>query len=294
METYDPVPEVLTQGWGLLQPGVHPEPGMALVVYRPGRVLRPLFPPADRLTFGERVWGGIKQIYKVNISQHSLEWTSQLPSSGDGFHFSAELQVLCSVQDPVVVVGKKLRDARAALEPILVEIMRAQTRKFGLEESALAEAAVSEALRTSTWTEIAKTGFALERLVVRLALDEHARTHVQRIQRISWQDEYSKRCLPLIERGQWALLGVRLAEAPEALPEIIDTVRRQHSEDLDRQLQALKVVIEGDGLEGFQLEDAGKRLLVRMIDGLGLTKDAKAIPQPERGDLLPPPEPKSG
>src|SRR6266511_5079007 len=105
-----------------------PEPGVAMVVHREGRPLVLLRTPTDRLTAGEAWWGSIKTVFKVDVSDHKLELTCDLPCEAHAFQFGARLQFTCQVKAPVEVVERRITDATETLEKDLVDAMRDVSR----------------------------------------------------------------------------------------------------------------------------------------------------------------------
>jgi hypothetical protein len=84
-----------------------PEPGVALVVHREGRPLILLRTTRDQLTAGEAWWGGIKTVYKVDTTDHGLEFSYELPCEGHAFNFGATLKLTCRVKDPLSSVATR-------------------------------------------------------------------------------------------------------------------------------------------------------------------------------------------
>ncbi len=303
--TYNPIQELPSPRIGLFQAREAPEPGFALVVHREGRPLMVLRPPNDRLTLGEVLVGSIRKIYRVDVSQHTLELQCHLPADTDAFHFFATVHVKCEVIDPKVVVDRRLNDVRTALEPVLVETMRAATRKFSVEESAEAELEVTQALRERERTHGLCPGLRVTSVAVRLDLEEAARKHVRALKEaqrrhreeveklghdkelVGLQSEVarlraqldivrSKEYLPLIQEGNWSLMALHLAQHPDDVSGVIQVMMGQQQTVLDRQLAALRLLLKEDVVEASQFGDAGKRLLATVFKQLTAGTDSLA------------------
>jgi hypothetical protein len=70
----------------------------------------------------------------------------------------------------------------------------------------------------------------------------------------------------LLSRGQYAALAMQLAQDPAAIGPVSAYLAEQRAADTDRQLQALKLLIENDGLEGWRITEQAKTVLRQLID----------------------------
>jgi hypothetical protein len=293
----------------LFRPHPSPEPGVALVLFREGQSLITLW-PKDRLTSGEVKWGNYKTIYKVDTTEHSFSFSCSLPCRGDAFEFKAQVDVTYSVQDPATVVERDIADGRTVLEPLITSTMRAVTRQYDVEQSAEAEKAISEAVQRGT--EDYRIGLRVDRLVVRLSLEEEARDHIRKLKRIERDEERERReaelekqraelemehvamkmsfYRPLIEGGQWQLWALQLANNPADIATVAQMLGQQRQVDIENQLKALRIMLEEDAIEGFQIEEAGKRVLRRLVEDLEPELGIKS-PDAEEHKALPEGEP---
>lgn len=285
-DTYDPIlaKEDLPR-LRLFRPRPTPEPGIALVLFAPGQRLLTLW-PGHQLTAGEVRWGNYQAVYKVDITEHILSFDCTLPCEGDAFDFQAQVRASIVVNEPKIIVERNVRDAVATLKPLLFNTMRRISRRYDVENSADAEQAIMESVRN----ELFPVGLQINRFVVDLSLDADAREHIrtlreidrtlvkeQRTARLTKQrtqqelDDAKTRMdfyNPLIQRGEWELLGLQLARNPGDLPSVINLMNQQRQAERDSQLQALRIMLEEDALEGFQIEEAGKRVLQRFVSSL--------------------------
>lgn len=280
----------------LFRPRPVPEPGTALVLYREGQPLITLW-PGDRLTSGEVAWGNYKTIYKVDITEHSFSFNCNLPCRGEAFEFHARVHVTYSVENPALIVEHNITDARAVLEPLIINVMRNVSRKYEVEQSAEAEEAIIKTVREAI--KKYDTGLKLVRFVAELSLEDEARNHIRRLKQIkraqeieSKQAELEKLRIKqkeeltqmkmefystLIKEGQWRLLALQLANHPDDVAAIIQMINQQRQAELENQLKALKIMLEEDVIEVYQLEEAGKRVLQRLVDSFGPSLEVKAL-----------------
>jgi len=70
----------------------------------------------------------------------------------------------------------------------------------------------------------------------------------------------------LLSRGQYAALAMQLAQDPAAIGPVSDYLANQRAADTNRQLQALQLLIENDGLEGWQITNQAKEVLRQLIN----------------------------
>lgn len=281
-----------------------PEPGVALVLYREGQPLVTLWPD-DRMTAGEAKWGNYKTAYKVDVTEHSFTFDCTLPCESDAFDFQAHVQVTCSVDDPALIVDRNLTDARDVLEPLIVRTMRGISRDYDVRESAAAEEAIAQAIGTESYD----VGLELSRVVIELSLEEDARAHIRDLRRIERDKERERKeaeldrqrdefemertkmkmefYAPLIREGQWQLLALQLTNHPEDVASVADMLRRQRQTEMEQQLEALRIMLEEDALEGFQMEDAGKRVLRRFVDNFAPELETPALGEGEKPESLP-------
>jgi TIR domain len=118
-----------------------------------------------------------RSAYKVDITQHSLQRHCELPSRGGVFAFEADVQLICSVKDPALVVAHAIWDVWPPLWLMVNQLMRTISRRFGMEESAKAEVALEHAVENARYD----LGVGIDRVVVGIGLDEHARRLLWRL-----------------------------------------------------------------------------------------------------------------
>jgi len=289
----------------LFRPRPAPEPGIALVLFREGQPLITLW-PGDRLTSGEVSWGNYKTVYKVDITEHSFSFSCTLPCHGEAFEFHTQVDITYSVENPSLIVERNITDARTVLEPLIVNTMREVSREHDVEQSAEAEKSITE--RVLEESKKYSTGLKILRFVVKLSLEEDARNHIRQLkqiertkvserrqaelekQRIELEVERTKMRMefysPLIKEGQWQLLALQLANHPDDVAAIAQMIRQQRQADMENQLRALKIMLEEDVIEGFQMEEASKRVLQRFVDSFGPDLEVKALGNGEKPKAL--------
>jgi hypothetical protein len=182
-DTYNPIigePEELPR-LRLFRPYPTPEPGVALVLFREGQPLVTLW-PKERLTAGEVRWGNYKIVYKVDVTEHSFSFDYALPcksvtsDKSDAFNFQAEVEVTCSVDDPATIVERQITDACEALKPLIVRTMRSVSRNYNVEQSAMAEEAIMQAIEGETYD----VGLKVNRISVEVHLEKEARDYIRK------------------------------------------------------------------------------------------------------------------
>lgn len=298
MSTYDPI--VGTGDFPKLNLfGSRPtvEPGVALVVYSDkGDVL--VLMPGQRLTAGDVAWKNYKGYFKVDIGVHNLEFQTKVPCNKDAFSFEAKLQITCQVEKPDVIVKNKIRDVLAALKPEIENRMRTISRKYSADQSEDAEQEINNSFKSGLHVN----GIFASQIISNLELPTEAREHIHKIQstkneiarqevayelestKLRYENELAAAKLkhendlkkqrmdfyaPLIKKGQWNLLALQLAEHPEDVASIVNLINQQQQADRENQLKMLKIMLEEDFVEGFQVEEVRKRILQKLLDSLG-------------------------
>jgi hypothetical protein len=158
-----------------------PEPGVALVVHREGRPLTILADPTDRLTSGETWWANIKAVYRVDLTDHLLEFEEQLPGAGHASYFQVRLRVGCAVKDPIAAVRRGVNDAAGALHRVLMDAMAEVSLRFPAHQATAARQAIRAALVEREETVGFSPVFRLHDMAVELTLDEATIEHLQSV-----------------------------------------------------------------------------------------------------------------
>lgn len=289
----------------LFHPRPSPEPGIALVLFREGQDLITLW-PNDQLTSGEMSWGNYKTIYKVDISEHSFDFKCNLPCRGEGYEFHTQVNGTFSVENPSLIIERNVTDGLKVLEPLIIRSMRDESRRYDVEQSAEAETSIT--LHVLKKSKKFNTGIKLYRLIVKISLEEDARNHIRQLKQIErakeserMHDELEKQRIeldvertrmrldfyePLIKEGKWQLLALQLANHPDDVTSVAQMIRQQRQSDIDNQLKALKIMLEKDIIEGFQIEEPNKLILERFIESLGADLEVKEISSGEQSKTL--------
>lgn len=273
------------------------EPGVALVVYSDKGDMLALM-PGQRLTAGDIAWKNYKGYFKVDIGIHSLEFQTKVPCNKDAFSFEAKLQVTYQVKEPDVIVKNKIRDVLAALKPEIENRMRVISRKYNADQSEDAEQEINNSFKSGLHVN----GIFATQIISNLELPVEAREHIHKIQSMKneiarqevthelesiklrheselatakqkHENDLKKQRMdfyaPFIKKGQWNLLALQLAEHPEDVAAIVNLINQQQQADREYQLKMLKIMLEEDVVEGFQVEEVRKRILQKLLDSLG-------------------------
>ena len=308
---------------GLFKRRPSPEPDVALVLYREGHPIITLR-PGDSLTAGEAVYGKYQTVYKVDVSEHSFSFQCALPCEGDAFEFQADVHVVYTVSNPAAIVERNITDARGALEPLIMRTLRATSRKFGVEQSAKAERALMRAIEGEEYD----IGLKVKRFVVKLQLDRVAREHIRKIEEIKlrterekaeieglkvveaaqaaldeerrefekdkaeWELEQKQRLMqfysPLIERGDWQLLALQLANNPDDVEKVAGRISQERQAAAEKHLEFLKIALETGAIEEWEMNPTAKQVLRRFIDSVDAALGIRALQEPEDRKALAP------
>ena len=147
--------------------------------------------------------GRLKNIYVVDLTEHTLRHAESLPAEEEACHFHAEISLVCSVRDPAMVVQRNLRDAADAVLPPLVPALRSASRRFKVEDAANAESSIRAALEDVVPHD---SVFKIEGITVRVTLEDDARTFLRE----------RKDAERSVSRSEWALKAKQREAMAEA------------------------------------------------------------------------------
>jgi len=100
---------------------------------------------------------------------------------------------------------------------------------------------------------------------------------------------------PLIEKGNWQLLAFHLANHPDDVPGVIQTMRQQRQIELEYNLKALEGLLAKAGLEEWEVQEPAKELLRHIasvlksevsVPALGEGREPKSLPRGEREEPI--------
>jgi hypothetical protein len=114
--------------------------------------------------------------YEIDLARHSVRYDFSLPASEEAFRFQTVMYLTWSVHDPVRIARLGVRDAKADFWPFLGRRLRTLSRRFSIEDSALAEAELNNDLKAAPF--ILDSGIAVLACSVHIGLDDRARDHV--------------------------------------------------------------------------------------------------------------------
>jgi hypothetical protein len=269
-------------------------PGVALVLQRDNQRPEVVWPMASGSAVpGPAFRGRVRRAHSVDVSDHHLRLTCDLPSMGDAHRYEATLHCTCVVGRPEEVVLHSIKDVGAALRPLLQEAMRQVSRRYQIEDSAGAEQAVHAELQRREEDEGFHPAFALARISVSLDLDSTARFHAEQVRKqrheqrmaddaAGSQIRRAEQFRRLVEEGDWGMLRLALAQNIDRLPQVLQAMRNGADARFQNGFQALRFLVENRVVGP---EDIPQSL--RELMGI----DTRMLPQPKKVGSARPPEP---
>src|SRR5262245_45339397 len=110
-ETYNPILDMRrVSRWQILSPVLKPPAAVAYAYVRDNIVK--VVDPGQLYS-----WRTNDIRYDIDIGRHTISFDCSLPSSQDADQFNADVQMICFVADPQIVVQRKIIDACAAIKP---------------------------------------------------------------------------------------------------------------------------------------------------------------------------------
>ncbi|RBM06912.1 hypothetical protein [Streptomyces sp. PT12] len=271
----------------------------SLPPHRPGRIRRP--GPA------------YTALYEVDLGVHPHRCAWGLPSLGNVFEFAAVADLAWQVVDPARVVASGLRDVPREITPRLEQRARDISRRFPIDESGDAEHAVRKELFDGE--PLARAEGLRITGSVRLWADERARDHEERLRELRYRDaeavpahrhqlllaqqrqevlgEKASFYRSYLEGGDIAQLALRLAEHPEDLRDALAAFHTGRQQDVERQLELIRLMVEKNSLERYQWEEANSQATRFIADVFERGRysegapTAKEVPAPTDAPSLP-------
>ena len=309
-ETFNPIlSQEEVRGWSLTKEIPVHAPNTVLVLSRSGGELEVISHTGKPISFSRFKFGGYNFLYKIDVGEYVLKIDCLLPSKTPGFDFPTTVEITCSVFDPQTIVRAGTQDVASVLKARLINEMKQISRDYDLRENAMAEKDINRSVRRRVVDErcFDDLGLRIPQLVASLQIDSSAIGSIKQItltglneaaslaereaqlrlaqaeeiaqlkldelkrMRISANQEHYEK---LLRGGETSLLAAYLAQNPENIANLIDRLDQQKRLASGNNMELLKIMIEEDAIEGSQLDEAGRRVLQRLM---GLTESPKAV-----------------
>lgn len=281
---------------GIFGKSPSPRPGSALVLFQAGQPLVTI-KPGQKMTLGEMRFGGYKTAYEVDLREKSFNFTCCLPSQNAAYEFQAEVRASYCVDDPAAVVENRVENPAETLRPLMTQTLRNKSREYPIEAVHQAEPGLTSTLKQANYGR----GLKITEAVVTLKLDQSARDYVRKLDDMQRQrdiklkeirhqkelqreqaeleqqtEEQRQELLqqrlnfytPHIQRGEWQMLGLLLANNPQDVGAVAQMVRDQRQQDFENFLRAIQAMLDQDVLESFELEPAKQQVLKGFLQSL--------------------------
>jgi hypothetical protein len=293
--TYNPIlGERKVSPFGFFRRPFPARAGTALVLYRSGQPLTVVW-PSQRVP--RQIWRSAK-VYLVDISEHTLEFTVELPARSDLQTFDARVWLTSRVVDPEKVVLNNVTDVLAVCEPMIIGRIRQISRRYGINEASAAEEAIQNEL---TEFSLANHGLEISRSIVILSVGKETSSYLEHRRSFQFEQERVQDSLraerervqreisfyaPLVEGGIGSLLALQLAQHPEDVPRVIEMLRESENVTIDRQMRLLESLLREQQLEQFQVDDIARLTVQRLVESLETNvTDELAVRRQRRREL---------
>jgi len=272
VETFNPIlSKERVSAWHRLNPWLTPALGTALVFT--GVKRRPVVVwPDDTSDLNTIRWSNYQAMYRIDISTHSFSLDCLLPCQDLACDFIAEARVQYWVDDPVIMVERRITNARATLESLLLRTMRSASRNHDLDQLASAEQAITTAIEKHA----KQGGFEVTSFVLKLAIDAEERAHVRQLRQIQRDKVFAngesellilrdtldrdrrKQQLEfysqLTQKGYGQLVLFYLTHHPEDFLKVAELLAQQRRSEREYWLKAVTDLFKSDVLEEFDLQ----------------------------------------
>jgi hypothetical protein len=206
------------------------DPNTTLVFSGKGRDLLVVRQGEKGPTMVEYMRGDYNIVYKVDISEKSLQFQCDLPCRTDAFNFYAEVQFNCSVNNPKMIVEKNITDALQRLKPLITNVMRNKSRVYDVGESGIAEKEISMEIKRI----VDDSGFAIRNITLKLKLSEEAAQHIRKLLQLEREIDLDR------VRNEQEIQQREFSKAQEEDDFIIQRNRKKASSDLETELEIEK------------------------------------------------------
>jgi hypothetical protein len=288
IETYVPITNTeILQGSRRLLRRQLATPGLAAVFHREGYPLKVVW-PIRRADHGQesRWLQSYDTVFQVDVGHHQLGWDLTVPSEEETLGLRTRISFSCHVEDPAIIVERKIEDVKGVLEPLLLPRIREAGRSCSVEHCDVAERTIRDALPDPMIEE----GFRLRHFTVTVTPDEAARRHLDERRQEAEHDRRKKEEAAEAEQKKqdklaeeerrrksqredvrhdvqfyadllgradastmWAIL---LAQDPTAAGQLVDRFNRQVESRQDLAHKLLSKFLEGHGMQDYQVEQA--------------------------------------
>jgi len=269
--------------FSLLAPRPRPEPGIALVLIRDGQASTVLL-PGDTAALRQVRWSSYQWAIRVDVGTRAFSFKCVLPSQNTGLNFQAEIHITYRVTNPLGVVQRRITNANVILETLLVQRMRAESRKYPLHESVEAEQKICDAALNQPRLD----NFTISTFLVNLTADEKEIEHAHRMRELERNREYEKRSLEwrveadklqaalrrqsidfynqLTTPGIEQLLMLNLADRPEDVRSVLEMLDKHFDAERDHWFKMFELLRNADGIEPQDLQELRRQILRRFSE----------------------------
>lgn len=261
------------------------EPGIAIVLYRDHGTSTALT-PGQPLRMADLAWGKFRGYYRVDVGTHDFEFRVNIPSK-NGLNFDTKVTIAYFVSEPSIVVDQQIRDPESSLKTYVVEKMRSLSRKHEIDKSENAEQEINKTFTKS----FILNGISVKRFVAELTPDADALDPLRgkELDKLHFDRQKNQIRLyrSLIEQGEWDLLALKLAKNPDDIGQVIESMNQQRRRELENYIFTIKELEDSDVIEGFQVSDEARKLLLKMANRLGITDEKNLLSDGEAPKRLP-------
>jgi hypothetical protein len=271
------------QGWNPFAARPRPEPGMAVVLIRNGQPALALTAD-DQLTWSRVAWSNYQWAFWVDTGEQAYTLQCALPSQEQGLDFQAVAHITYKVNDPLMVIRRRITDARAFVEPVFIRLLRRVTRQFTLGQCSAAEQAIARMVKANLRQGI----IAITRCITTLDLEEDERNHARTMraserhylhshQSITYSQQIDDLEVPLSQKqidfykqiatsDASQILWLYLANHRDEIHTVLRALYEQRQLEREHWLRMLKELRDADGVEPQHLEHLRKSVLERLAE----------------------------
>lgn len=261
-QTYDPIVErTELRRLRIGSPLRAPELGTAIVLERAAGA--PVV-----IGHGHRVpdarTGNYRRMYLIDVATRGLSFTLNAPSADAAFPFTVTVRFACRVIDPVAVARDGIRDMTAALLPSLSSVVRETAAMFDALQPTAAERAIADRLNSAYPPRTVELGsYAVS--VTAVDAEEFV-TEQRKIRVHKMKYEAMK---PIANGSREDMLAHVMSIDDRNPMAMLDRERADREAETRAQLDALRILMNKDGMEDFDAAEVRKQALSEFFPGEG-------------------------
>lgn len=242
-----------------------------------------------RLTWGERVFGGYKNFYLVDTTDHTITLGPfECPSQQPSFKFMVKIEISLRIADPQRAVAERLDAPLTKFSPAIKKVATRIAEKHEIRQTSQVRKSIEDQLEKTDFDPALR----ISGVNVTVDLDKKAAEHIQVIDAKDLRIGAAQANAEARDEERKPLVGI-LASANEMMAEWILTKNpaireamlmkvEENNGNRAAQIEMIKLMAQNGAIEAHVLHDRFGGMFDALLDTLG--RPALAPTQPQLPD----------